>query len=305
MAYGTPRVARRRRGATTPTSAGGVRRPPEQLADLAPRYDAIGGISPLAERTEAQRAAIAAALDERRPGELRRGARPEARRAVHRGRGGHPGRSGRHPRRRARARPPLLGASVGQYQARAAEAGAERGRRPRRHRQWHLEPAYLDFLDRRPGRRPGRRCPSTTRCCSPPTRCPSAPWSTIPTPTSCARARRRWPSGSASGPGRTGPSPGRARAARPSPGAAPTSSRSSASSAPPGAARAWSSARGLHVRPPRGALRPRHRGRRRWRPSAGLAFARTRSLNDDPTVMGALADLVIAVADRSRADAGA
>ena len=30
---------------------------------------------------------------------------------------------------------------------------------------------------------------------------------------------------------------------------------------------------------------------------AGLAFARTRSLNDDPTVMDALADLVIAAAD--------
>ena len=30
---------------------------------------------------------------------------------------------------------------------------------------------------------------------------------------------------------------------------------------------------------------------------AGLAFARTRSLNDDPTVMEALADLVVATAD--------
>ena len=41
---------------------------PEQLADLRRRYDAIGGVSPLAARTEAQRAAIAAALAERRPG---------------------------------------------------------------------------------------------------------------------------------------------------------------------------------------------------------------------------------------------
>ena len=45
-------------------------RPPtaEQLADLTRRYDAIGGMSPLAERTEAQRDGLQAALDERRAG---------------------------------------------------------------------------------------------------------------------------------------------------------------------------------------------------------------------------------------------
>src|SRR6186713_3656315 len=43
----------------------------EQLADLVRRYDAIGGTSPLAERTEAQRAGLAAALDERVPGRCR------------------------------------------------------------------------------------------------------------------------------------------------------------------------------------------------------------------------------------------
>ena len=36
---------------------------PEQLADLTARYDAIGGISPLAARTEAQRDALQHALD--------------------------------------------------------------------------------------------------------------------------------------------------------------------------------------------------------------------------------------------------
>ena len=41
---------------------------PEQLADLRRRYDAIGGISPLAQRTEAQRAAIEQHLDELDPG---------------------------------------------------------------------------------------------------------------------------------------------------------------------------------------------------------------------------------------------
>ncbi|MDE3065834.1 MAG: ferrochelatase, partial [Acidobacteriota bacterium] len=40
----------------------------EQLADLVRRYEAIGGISPLAARTDAQVRALAAALEERDPG---------------------------------------------------------------------------------------------------------------------------------------------------------------------------------------------------------------------------------------------
>ena len=62
MAYGTPRSTEEilpyytdiRRG--NPPS-------PEQLANLTARYEAIGGISPLAQRTEAQRLALQAALD--------------------------------------------------------------------------------------------------------------------------------------------------------------------------------------------------------------------------------------------------
>ena len=60
MAYGTPRSReeilpyytdiRRDRAPT-----------PEQLADLVARYEAIGGVSPLAARTEAQRDALQAA----------------------------------------------------------------------------------------------------------------------------------------------------------------------------------------------------------------------------------------------------
>ena len=44
-------------------------RPPtdEQLADLTRRYDAIGGLSPLLERTEAQRRAVQAALEQLAP----------------------------------------------------------------------------------------------------------------------------------------------------------------------------------------------------------------------------------------------
>ena len=67
MAYGTPRTPEEvepyyvdiRRG-RPPT--------PEQLADLVRRYDAIGGISPLNERTEAQRQRLAEALEALDPG---------------------------------------------------------------------------------------------------------------------------------------------------------------------------------------------------------------------------------------------
>ena len=67
MAYGTPRSQDEilpyytdiRRG-RAPTD--------EQLADLTRRYDAIGGISPLTQRTEAQRDALQVALDASVPG---------------------------------------------------------------------------------------------------------------------------------------------------------------------------------------------------------------------------------------------
>ena len=69
MAYGTP--ARREDVAAYYTDIRRGRPPTdEQLADLVRRYDAIGGLSPLAERTERQRRAIAQALDERAPGQF-------------------------------------------------------------------------------------------------------------------------------------------------------------------------------------------------------------------------------------------
>jgi ferrochelatase len=43
---------------------------PEALADLTARYAAIGGVSPLAQLTEAQRDALQAALDQRAPGQF-------------------------------------------------------------------------------------------------------------------------------------------------------------------------------------------------------------------------------------------
>jgi ferrochelatase len=61
MAYGTPRSAEEIEPYYTHIRRG--RAPtPELLAELTGRYEAIGGLSPLAERSEAQRAAIEAAL---------------------------------------------------------------------------------------------------------------------------------------------------------------------------------------------------------------------------------------------------
>lgn len=67
MAYGTPARPGDVEAYYTDIRRG---RPPtaEQLADLVRRYDAIGGISPLAARTESQRAGLQTALDERAPG---------------------------------------------------------------------------------------------------------------------------------------------------------------------------------------------------------------------------------------------
>jgi protoporphyrin/coproporphyrin ferrochelatase len=66
MAYGTPGSREEVEPYYTRIRHG---RPPseEQLADLIRRYDAIGGISPLAERTAAQVAGIASALDSLAP----------------------------------------------------------------------------------------------------------------------------------------------------------------------------------------------------------------------------------------------
>ncbi len=68
MAYGTPTTPADVEAYYTRIRHG---RPPtpELLADLKRRYDAIGGTSPLAERTSAQVAGIAAALEAGAPGE--------------------------------------------------------------------------------------------------------------------------------------------------------------------------------------------------------------------------------------------
>lgn len=145
MAYGTPRAPDRieeyythiRRG--NPPSA-------DMLEDLARRYEAIGGISPLAERTEAQRAAIETALEGIEPGRYRvalgqKHAEPFIEDAV-----AQLADDGVELTVGLVLAPHHSGASVGQYQARATTAAAQRRIDHVAIDSWHTEPAYLDFL---------------------------------------------------------------------------------------------------------------------------------------------------------------
>jgi ferrochelatase len=145
MAYGTPRSPADVEAYYTDIRRG--RAPtPELLAQLQGRYEAIGGISPLAERTEAQRAALAAALDALRPDQFevvlgQKHAAPFVEDAV----------QTLADRGITRAvglvlAPHYSGFSVGQYHQRAAAKGVEVGVELLPIDQWHLEPAYLDFL---------------------------------------------------------------------------------------------------------------------------------------------------------------
>ena len=143
MAYGTPRSPADIEAYYTHIRRG---RPPEpaQLADLTARYEAIGGVSPLAERTEAQRAAIQAALDDRAPGTYRvvlgqKHAAPFIEDAVADLVAG-----GAERVVGLVLAPHYSGFSVGQYHERARAASGEVpfvGIES-----WHLEPAYVSFL---------------------------------------------------------------------------------------------------------------------------------------------------------------
>lgn len=150
MSYGTPAAPEDveeyythiRRG-RTPT--------PEQLADLQARYDAIGGVSPLAERTQAQARGVQAALDAAEPGRFRvfaaakhappfveDGVRAMAEAGV----------------REAVAlvlAPHYSALSVGEYIERVAAAAdiAEPPLRMTFVRDWHVEPALIELLAER------------------------------------------------------------------------------------------------------------------------------------------------------------
>ncbi|MFN2503917.1 MAG: ferrochelatase [Acidimicrobiales bacterium] len=143
MAYGTPATPDEiepyylhiRRG-RPPT--------PEQLADLKRRYDAIGGTSPLLERTQSQAAGLQAALGDgwivrlgmkHAPPFVEDGVRALAEAGVERVVG-------------LVLAPHFSRLSVGEYAARAMAAAADCGVELAMVESWHLEPGYLDLLAR-------------------------------------------------------------------------------------------------------------------------------------------------------------
>ncbi len=143
MAYGTPRRPEDVESYYTHIRRG---RPPtpEQLADLTRRYDAIGGISPLGARTEAQRAALASALGDGFEVVLgQKHAAPFIEDAVT-----QLATSGVHQIVGLVLAPHFSRGSVGQYHERAAEvaAAASPAIPYTPIDSWHLEEAYLTFL---------------------------------------------------------------------------------------------------------------------------------------------------------------
>ncbi len=145
MAYGTPRSPEEIPAYYTDIRRG---RPPtdEQLADLTRRYTAIGGISPLAERTDEQRGALQQALDARDAGRFvvelgLKHADPKVEAGV------------AELAARSVARivglvlaPHYSALSVGQYHERAAVAAAGQGLDYVGIDSWAVEPAYVEFL---------------------------------------------------------------------------------------------------------------------------------------------------------------
>jgi ferrochelatase len=119
---------------------------PDQLADLTGRYQAIGGTSTLAARTEAQRAALAAALDTAEPGRWtvalgQKHAPPFIEDGVATlADAGVTGIVG------LVLAPHFARASVGEYQERLREAATDRGVTVAAIDSWHLEPTYVAFL---------------------------------------------------------------------------------------------------------------------------------------------------------------
>lgn len=147
MAYGTPRTPEEILPYYTDIRRG---RPPtdEQLHDLINRYAAIGGISPLAQRTESQRDALQAALDQLAPGQYMvtlglKHAAPMIETAVDE----LAAMGFRHIVGLVLA-PHYSSYSIGQYQDRARAAAAPHGITVSGINSWATEPAFIDFIAR-------------------------------------------------------------------------------------------------------------------------------------------------------------
>ena len=145
MAYGTPRSSEEILPYYTDIRRG---RPPteEQLSDLKARYDAIGGISPLAARTEAQRDALQRALDNIAPDKFDvqlglKHAHPMIEETVD-----NIARQGIKNIIALVLAPHYSSYSIGQYVGRAQAAAEPHGISVVGVESWATEPAFIDFL---------------------------------------------------------------------------------------------------------------------------------------------------------------
>ena len=145
MAHGTPRSTEEIEPYYTDIRRG---RPPsaELLAELTRRYDTIGGLSPLAERTEAQRAAVQRALDRHTPQTYEvligfKHVAPRIEDAL-----ATAGARGMHRAVGLVLAPHYSPSSVGEYHERARTAAGAIGIDYASIESWHLEPAYVAFL---------------------------------------------------------------------------------------------------------------------------------------------------------------
>ena len=145
MAYGTPATSADVEPYYTHIRRG---RPPspEQLANLQMRYDALGGTSSLAARTRDQVARLTASLDEQAPGRFvvalgQKHAAPFIEDGV-----AELVEAGVSHIVGLVLAPHYSAASVGQYQARVAESVEGTGTSATPILRWHDEPAYRQFL---------------------------------------------------------------------------------------------------------------------------------------------------------------
>lgn len=145
MAYGTPRAPHEILPYYTDIRRG---RPPtdEQLADLTRRYEAIGGVSPLARLTEAQRDALQDQLDRLAPGAYEvvlglKHADPKIEFAVD-----AVAAAGFERVVGAVLAPHYSAYSVGQYLGRVGDAAEPHGLSVAGIESWATEPALIDFL---------------------------------------------------------------------------------------------------------------------------------------------------------------
>jgi ferrochelatase len=147
MAYGSPR--HREEIAAYYTDIRRGERPSEdQVADLIRRYDAIGGVSPLHQRTEAQRSMLARQLEDLAPGDYivavgLRHAEPAIEKAV-----GELAAAGVGLIVGLVLAPHYSPMSVGAYLQRAEEAATSLGIPFRGIVSWSTEPAYVAYLAR-------------------------------------------------------------------------------------------------------------------------------------------------------------